>query len=193
MYRSGFSRVLDVEITSRLQPLRVAFPGDTVQADSTLENTMKLREAAVSDAEAIARLVNAAFAAREFFIDGDRTNPADVRAMMEKGKFLLGEEAGKLVGCVYAEVRGDRGYFGLLSVDPARQGSGIGSELIAAAENYCQDRGCLFMDLRIVNLRTELPSFYHRRGYVESGTEPFPEEARTKIPCHLVRMSKPLI
>jgi N-acetylglutamate synthase-like GNAT family acetyltransferase len=167
--------------------------GDTVQTDSTLDSTLKLREAESSDAEVIARLVNLAFGAREFFIDGDRTNPADVRAMMEKGKFLLGEEAGKVVGCVYAEVRGDRGYFGLLSVNPARQGSGIGSELIAAAENYCQDRGCLFMDLRIVNLRLELSCFYHRRGYVESGTEPFPQEARTKIPCHLVRMSKPLI
>jgi len=46
------------------------------------------------------------------------------------------------------------------------------------------------MDLTVVNLRTELPAMYHRLGYRENGIEPFP--VASKLPCHLVRMTKPL-
>jgi len=153
---------------------------------------MKPRTARLEDAENIARLVNAAFRPERFFIDHDRTNPEKVRELLQKGKFLLAEEAGALAGCVYVEVRGERGYFGLLAVDPALQRAGLGSSLVAAAEEYCRAAGCQFMDLTIVNLRTELPGFYHRLGYVESGTLPFPSEQEANQPCHLVRMSKPL-
>jgi GNAT superfamily N-acetyltransferase len=153
---------------------------------------MKTRTAEPEDAENIARLVNAAFRPERFFIDEDRINPDKVRALLQKGKFLLAEEAGALAGCVYVERRGERGYFGLLAVDPALQRCGLGSRLVAAAEEYCHAADCHFMDLTIVNLRTELPAFYHRLGYVESGTLPFPADQHANQPCHLVRMSKPL-
>jgi GNAT superfamily N-acetyltransferase len=151
------------------------------------------RLAEPQDAEDIASLVNAAFRAERFFTDDDRTNPEKVRALLQKGKFILAEEAEELAGCVYVEVRGQRGYLGLLAVDPVRQGSGLGSFLIAAAEEHCRAAGCRFMDLTLVNLRTELPGYYQRHGYVENGTEPFVTEARLKQPCHLVRMTKPLV
>ena len=64
-------------------------------------------------------------------------------------------EEGMLTGCVYTELRGERGYFGLLAVDPQRQRSGIGTRLIAAAEQYCCSAGCRFMDLTFVNVRQE--------------------------------------
>ena len=153
---------------------------------------MKTRTAQVEDAENIARLVNIAFRPERFFIDGDRTNPEKVRALMQKGKFLLAEEAGALTGCVYVELREDRGYFGLLAVQPKRRRAGLGSALIAAAEDYCRAAGCRFMDLTIVNLCIELPAFYHRHGYFESGTLPFPSDQAPNQPCHLVKMSKPL-
>jgi N-acetylglutamate synthase-like GNAT family acetyltransferase len=153
---------------------------------------MKTRTAQLDDAENIARLVNAAFHVERFFIDADRTNPDKVRELLQKGKFLLVEEDGLLTGCVYAELRGERGYFGLLAVDPSLQRSGLGSRLVAAAEEYCRAADCRFMDLTIVNLRVELPAFYHRLGYVESGTLPFPPDHHPNQPCHLVRMSKPL-
>ena len=149
--------------------------------------------AATADAERIAALVNDAFRPERFFIDGDRTNPEKVRALLEKGKFFLAEEAGKLVGCVYVEVRGERGYFGLLSVDPARQKGGLGSRLVKAAEEYCRAAGCRFIDITMVNVRTPLFTYYRRLGYVEDGTLPFPQEQHApKIPCHLIKMFKAL-
>jgi N-acetylglutamate synthase-like GNAT family acetyltransferase len=114
------------------------------------------RTAESADAENIASLVNLAFRPERFFVDGDRTNPEKVRALLPKGKFLLAEETGTLIGCVYVELRGDRGYFGLLAVDPARQQSGIGARLVEAAEDYCRSAGCRFMDLTMVNLRTNI-------------------------------------
>jgi predicted N-acetyltransferase YhbS len=155
--------------------------------------TTPIRPATPADAESIARLINDAFNPERFYIDGDRTNPDKVRALMDKGKFLLVFDHTTLAGCVYAELRGERGYFGLLAVDPTRQGSGIGARLIAAAEQECRSAGCRFMDLSLVNLRTWLPPYYRRFGYVETGTLPFPADQHPpKVPIHLIQMSKPL-
>src|ERR1700692_3424392 len=84
---------------------------------------MKSRTAQIEDSDNIARLVNTAFRAERFFIDADRTNPEKVCALLRQGKFLLAEQAGALAGCIYVELRGNRGYFGLLAVDPALQRS----------------------------------------------------------------------
>lgn len=89
-------------------------------------------------------------------------------------------------------MRGDRSYLGLLSVEPSRQKTGVGSKLMGAAEEYCAGVGSHYMDLRIVNVRTELPGFYRRLGYVETGTEPSTAGIEHKVPCHFVNMSKGL-
>jgi GNAT superfamily N-acetyltransferase len=151
-----------------------------------------MRTAEPADASAIARLVNAAFRPERFFIDADRTNPEKVGALLQKGKFLMHLEDGVLAGCVYVELRGERGYFGLLAVDPKRQRSGIGARLIAVAEQHCRSAGCRFMDLTFVDVRRELPAYYQQFGYVANGTLPFPADQITKVPVHLVQMSKPL-
>jgi GNAT superfamily N-acetyltransferase len=152
-----------------------------------------IRTAGAADTGQIARLVNAAFGPERFFIDGDRTSPDKVRALLQKGKFLLAEDPGTLLGCVYVEPRGERGYFGLLAVDPAHQRTGLGARLIDDAEEYCRSAGGRFMDITIVNLLTPLFGYYGRLGYVENGTVPFPKEQNLpKVPCHLVKMVKPL-
>ena len=154
---------------------------------------MQLRVAEIRDAEAIVSVINAAFRkAESFLIDGDRIDLETVRGLLKKGAFLVAGDLNSLCGCVYVELRGDRSYLGLLSVDPERQKSGLGSKLMDAAEDYCAKAGSRFMDLRMVNVRKELPDFYHRRGYVETGTEPFPPGLNPKLPCHFVKMSKPL-
>jgi predicted N-acetyltransferase YhbS len=156
-------------------------------------DSVQLRLAEVKDAEAITSLINSAFRlAESFLIDRDRIDQESVQSLLEKGKFLVAIENGVLVGCVYVELRGERAYLGLLSVEPQSQKAGVGSKLMSAAEEYCANAGCRFMDLRIVNVRRELPSFYQRRGYVETGTAPFVPGLNPKVPCYFVEMSKPL-
>lgn len=153
----------------------------------------EIRIANPSDAEKIAAVINAAFRVVEgFFMDGDRIKLEEVQHSLTIGAFLVAEDQNGMTGCVYVEPRGERAYLGLLSVDPSRQKSGLGSRLIAAGEEYCRERGARFMDIYIVNLRTELPAFYERHGYVENGTTPFPADVPTKQPCHLINMTKPL-
>ena len=154
---------------------------------------ISIRTAREGDADAIARLVNTAFLVEQFFIERDRTNPATVRGLMERGKFLLAEEAPTLVGCVYMELRGERGYFGMLSIDPSRQGMGVGHQLVNTVEEYFRDARCKFSDLKIVDVRTDLHTLYHRWGYVDTGTAVYDDPTPTKIPVHFITMSKPLL
>ena len=152
-----------------------------------------IRIATSADAPQITAVINAAFRiAEEFFVDGNRITQAEVEELLAKGAFLLAEADGKLNGCVYVELRGERSYLGLLSVDPTSQQSGLDSLLMIEAERYCRERGSHAMDILIVSLREELPAFYEKRGYVKNGTTPFPADVPTKIPCHFINMSKSL-
>lgn len=153
---------------------------------------LSVRSAESQDVDAIVRLVNQAFLAERPFVSGERIDAAGVRDLLHKGKFLVGEIAGRLTGCVYLELKHPRAYLGLLSIDPTQQKAGLGTELMAAAEQHCRAAGCGFIDLRFINHRKELLRFYTRLGYQESGTAAFPYTERMKMPFHFIQMSKAL-
>jgi len=154
---------------------------------------VRVRLAQSADVEALAALINIAFRVELPFIEGDRINPYGVHAYMERGKFLLAEDSSGLAGCVFVELRGDRGYLGLLGVEPRRQGTGLGRKLMNAAEDFFRDARCVAVDLRIVSARAPLPAFYRHLGYTETGTAPLPQDAPVKVPCHFILMSKLLV
>ena len=154
---------------------------------------MQIRIAGSQDVERIVELINIAFRRGEgHIICGDRIDSEEVRSLLPKGEFLVAEDDGKLVGCVYLEPRQERTYLGLLSVSPDLQKQGVGSLLMREAEQRRVAAGCRFIDLRTINLREDNRAFYQRRGYVETGTAPFPADVPTKLPCHFVHMSKSL-
>lgn len=158
-------------------------------------HNVSIRRATRTDLPAIVSLVNEAFRVESFFLDGDRTNLPDVTQRFDLGEYLLAESPeGQLLGCVYFEKRNDRAYFGMLSVEPVLKGTGLGRLLIETVEDHARKHGCIGMDITVVNLRTELPPYYRRFGYEISGELPPPEpmRARSKVPCHLVKMSKSL-
>jgi GNAT superfamily N-acetyltransferase len=177
------------------------------------------RLATLQDAADLARVINDAFIVEAFFKIGDRTSAGEIAALMNAGgEFLMldlprgsgdlsaearsakGEAAkagvergtGTIAGCVYLKCRGDRAYFGMLSIAPAWQRRGLGRRLIDAAEARARACGCRVMDIHIVNLREDLPPYYRRLGYAESGTLPFSDPDRASRPCFLIVMSKPL-
>lgn len=157
------------------------------------QHDIQTRRARATDAHNIAGLINVAFREAEaFFIEQDRIDLESVVAFLEAGEFLMAEINEDLVGCVYLEQRGERTYLGLLSVNPAYQNAGVGSFLMAAAEARCKARSSRFIDILIVNLREDLPAFYRKRGYLETGTSEFPADIQTKVPCHFINMSKSL-
>ncbi|MGA8109588.1 MAG: GNAT family N-acetyltransferase [Acidobacteriaceae bacterium] len=155
---------------------------------------MDLRFAEESDLPALLPLINDAFRVETYFIRGDRLTPERIRDHFAAGRFLVAAEDGALAGCVYVELHGNRAYFGLLSVDPSRQKTGLGRRLVAAAEEFAREMGAHRMDLTVVNLRRELPPYYAKLGYTVIGEEPIREEMVPRIleHCHFIRMSKPL-
>lgn len=158
-----------------------------------MNQPVSVRLAEPSDARRIMAVINSAFrVAEEFFCAEDRITLEEVERLFTTGAILIAEGDRLLAGCVYVELRGERSYLGLLSVDPSQQQTGLGSLLMTSAENHCRERGSQFMDILIVNVRTELMPFYLRRGYVETGTLPFPPNVKTKQPCHFITMAKQL-
>jgi len=151
-----------------------------------------VREASHSDVPQIVSLINRAFAVERFFKSGDRTNPEQVEQMMQDGKFLLLMEGDAMVACMFVKVAGDRAYLGTLSVEPTRQKSGLGRRMMREAEDYCRNAGCKALDIRIVNVRTELPAIYRKFGFVETGTLSAEVIKNATRLIHFITMSKPL-
>ncbi|HMO55626.1 MAG TPA: GNAT family N-acetyltransferase [Tepidiformaceae bacterium] len=157
--------------------------------------TWRIGPAEACDAVAINRVVNLAYRVEDFFKVGDRTDVREVAEYLFTETFLVArDEDETIVGAVRVNVEGERGHFGMLSVDPAQQGTGLGRALIEAAERFCAERGCTWMDLEVASPRSELPPLYRKFGYEVSGEAPWPDEAldELKTPAHFVVMSKRL-
>lgn len=184
-------------VINSLQDISIQSAGGhlLVTARSPLSHgELRVRTASASDCEALSSLINSAFSI-EKFLDGTRTDQQQLKQMMEKGEFLLAcDSSGQLLATVYVEVRGARGYFGMLSVRPEHQGNGLGTKMVHVAEEYCRGKGCTAMDLFVLSLRPELPPIYRKLGYVETGTEAFhPQRAFVgATDCHCIVMSKNL-
>ena len=157
-----------------------------------------IRVATDADIEAIRLLVNQAFDVERFLKKGggDRLQgDGELESLWQRGTFLVKEEDGVTVGCVYVEPCGERAYLGLLSIAPERQGAGLGRQLNAAAEDFARQQGCKWMDLRVVSPRADiLLPLYRRMGYAETGTQEYPAVLVEKmtIPGHFILMAKQL-
>jgi ribosomal protein S18 acetylase RimI-like enzyme len=153
-----------------------------------------VREAVAADCPRLIALINSAFSV-ETFLEGARTDEERLTAMMAKGAILLAEDhRSRLLASVYMERREARGYLGMLAVDPARQGEGLGRRMLEAAEDRFREQGCEGVDITVLSLRPELLPIYRRFGYVETGTEEFKPSRplRPGLECRCIVMSKQL-
>src|SRR5882762_11001694 len=154
---------------------------------------MKIRKATASDADEIARIINAAFEIEREFRRGERTSPSEVLTSMSRNHeiFLVAEEGDRLTGAVEVRVDGDAGYFGMLAVDASVRRGGIGRALVEAAEAHCRRAGCSVMTMSTGENRTELIPYYEKMGYRVTAVEPSTSSA-FKYPIRIVNMEKRL-
>ena len=155
---------------------------------------LRIRPAVAADRPELIPLINSAFSV-ETFLQGPRTDEDRLAASMEKGTLLVAESRdGRILASVYTELRGTRGYLGMLAVDPAHQCYGLGRRLMKAAEAHFRDQGCDMLEITVLSLRPELLPIYRRFGFVEAGSEEFhyPHPLAPGLECHCIVMHKPL-
>ena len=159
-------------------------------------SAVQFRPADAADMVAVVALVESAYrgeASRAGWtteadlLDGRRTDADDIESIITRPRspLLLAECDGRLLACAHIAVEDDAGYFGMFSVNPVRQGEGLGSCVLREAERRVACLwGCSRMRMTVIDVREELIEFYERRGYRRTGTKkPFPYgDARFGLP-----------
>lgn len=124
-------------------------------------------------------------------IEGPRTSPDDLFNIINKNDsiiFLFFDNIEQiLVGCVYLRHKPEikTAYLGLLTVRPDFQNRGYGKFIMSVAEKYVINQWNVdYIELSAIKQRTELLSYYNRRGYIDTGRhQPF----HTSASSHAIR------
>lgn len=159
-------------------------------------SALRFRAATADDVSALVALVESAYrgeASRRGWtteadlLDGQRIDAEGLAETLGKpgGRVVLAEQDGVLLGCAHVERQDGYAYFGMFSVRPELQGSGLGNALLAECERIARDDWhCATMRMTVISVRGELIAWYERRGYRRTGEyKPFPYgDARFGIP-----------
>jgi len=170
-----------------------------------MESISKLTEA---DLPKLNELVNSAYRGEKAkkgwtheadLIEGEiRTDETSLQQLLNdpNAVFLKYEANNQLLGSVYLQKKGSLLYLGMLSVDPATQGMGIGKKLLQAAEEYAVKSGCTAIEMTVISARSELINWYGKWGYRDTGKrEPFPDDERygkPRLPIEFAVLKKSL-
>lgn len=148
-----------------------------------------IRQATVHDINALHALIESAYRGESAragwtheadLLDGqriDRDGLAEILDNPSQHLLVADRPDVGLIGCVQVTDRDDGfAYLGLLSVSPSSQATGLGRQLITAAEDFARDQlGAKGMEMTVIQQRGELIAYYERRGYRQTGeTRPFP-------------------
>lgn len=151
--------------------------------------------AGYDDIEELVKLVNGAY--RGKYAEGGWTNEAYLltgsRVNHEIMESLIGIAdsqvlkamiaPGVMAGCVHMKKSGDYLELGMLTVDPTLQRFGLGTLFLEKAEAYALQQGLYRILITVISKRTELISWYQRRGFVLNGEKkPFHCDPRLGIP-----------
>ena len=148
---------------------------------------MITRPATTADAPALVALVNSAYrgdssragwTTEADLLGGQRI---DVEGLTETiagpGNVILVHERDQVpVACVHLERTGEDCYLGMLTIQPTRQGAGLGRQMLGIAERWAIEHwSSRTMQMTVIVQRTELIAWYERRGYRRTGErKPFP-------------------
>jgi ribosomal protein S18 acetylase RimI-like enzyme len=142
-------------------------------------------KAEVSDAQAIAQLVNSAYrgevsrkgwTTEADLLDGLRTTTAEVSRLIqaEQSFILIGVLRDEVVASVHCQWQALAGHntvhFGMIAVKPSLQNKGYGKQMIQAAEAITRREWRVAgFHMAVISVRHELIAFYERLGYQKTG------------------------
>ena len=156
----------------------------------------------------LVRLVNSAYRGESSkkgwtteadLLGGIRTDRTSIKDLLQKpGAMILTalDEINRMAGCVYLQKQGWQLYLGMLTVAPDMQATGIGKQLLLAAENHASEINCTSIVMSVIDVRHELIEWYKRKGYAGTGeVKPFPDDPAfgiQKQPLQFIILEKKL-
>jgi len=112
-------------------------------------------------------------------LKGQRVDAESLKALLEREDSVIliaeDEDAEQILGCVHIEKKDSKCYLGMLTVDPKKQGKGLGQQLVVECEAFAQFWDCKTIYMTVIAQRTELIAWYEGLGFKDTKkTEPFP-------------------
>ncbi len=167
-----------------------------------------ITQATIADAAELSALINSAYRGETSkkgwtteadLLEGTRTTPKELATIITTPhhyllKFIRDE---KIIGSVLLIAKKEVLYLGMLTVSPELQNSGIGKQLLQAAEQLAQQIELSKIQMTVIGIRKELLAWYIRNGYEDTGVrEPFPfgegDKALTSEPLDFIVLEKKL-
>lgn len=121
-----------------------------------------IRDMRDEDKDAVIALWHAAGVARPW------NDPVRDIAFARRGPHstvLVAEREGRIVASAMVGEDGHRGWVHYVAADPARQGTGLGRAMMAAAEAWLAARGVWKVQLLVREDNARVREFYERLGY----------------------------
>lgn len=167
-----------------------------------------ITQATIADAAELSALINSAYRGETSkkgwtteadLLEGTRTSEEELINIIASSnhyllKFIRDE---KIIGSVLLIAKKEVLYLGMLTVSPELQNSGIGKQLLQAAEQLAQQLELSRIQMTVIGIRKELLAWYMRNGYEDTGVrEPFPfgegDKALTSEPLDFIVLEKKL-
>ena len=167
-----------------------------------------ITQATIADAAELSALINSAsrgetsktgWTTEADLLEGTRTSEEELISIIASSnhyllKFIRDE---KIIGSVLLIAKKEVLYLGMLTVSPELQNSGIGKQLLQAAEQLAQQLELSRIQMTVIGIRKELLAWYIRNGYEDTGVrEPFPfgegDKALTSEPLDFIVLEKKL-
>ena len=167
-----------------------------------------ITQATIGDAAELSALINSTYRGETSkkgwtteadLLEGTRTSEEELISIIASSnhyllKFIRDE---KIIGSVLLIAKKEVLYLGMLTVSPELQNSGIGKQLLQAAEQLAQQLELSRIQMTVIGIRKELLAWYIRNGYEDTGVrEPFPfgegDKALTSEPLDFIVLEKKL-
>jgi GNAT superfamily N-acetyltransferase len=161
---------------------------------------LTIRAATAEDVPTLINLINAAYEVEsgDSGIAFKRTErivrDEEVSAPVAEGRVrVCMANDGSVLGTIIFKLEGAHSIgFGPFAVAPAAQRKGVGKALLGAVEAEGRARGCRWVQLEIVNHRSDLVDYYRSLNFVPVAEAPFVDVERLTRPCNFIVFRKRL-
>lgn len=159
-----------------------------------------IRLADMQDVNALVKLINSAYRSNmgwtheHGIVQGERISAEQLKVMLSQPNvdvFVL-EMDDVIFGCIGLTIVNQQIEIGSFAIDPFKQNSGYGKELLDFAElQAAQKQGIEYLTMSVLNVRHELIAYYERRGYSRTGhVEEYPLDANVGVPQVALHLSE---